>query len=75
MKPELIHQALSNNKITPEVEKLVKDSLAALDEGEIRVCKKIKGQWKVNEWIKEAILLYFKMTKMREFVSGDFKFF
>ena len=75
MKPDLIHQALSENKITPEVEKLVKDSLAALDAGKIRVCEKIKGQWQVNEWIKEAILLYFKMTKMREFISGDFNFF
>jgi len=75
MKPDLIHQALSNNKITPEVEKLVKDSLNALDAGEIRVCEKIKGEWQVNEWVKEAILLYFKMTKMQEFISGDFNFF
>ena len=75
MKPYLIHQAFSNNEITPEVKVLVKQSLKALDAGEIRVCEKIKGQWKVNEWIKEAILLYFKTTKMREFKTGDFNFF
>ena len=75
MKPDLIHQAFSDNKITSEVKGLVKDSLKALDEGRIRVCENINGQWQVNEWIKEAILLYFKITKMQEFRSGDFNFF
>ena len=75
MKPEIIHQAFINNKITPEVEKLVQESLQALDTGQIRVCKKVNGQWQINEWVKEAILLYFKITKMQEFQSGDFNFF
>ena len=75
MEPVLIHQAFTNNEITFEVKKLVKESLQALDAGEIRVCEKIKGRWQVNEWIKEAILIYFKFTKMREFTSGDFNFF
>ena len=40
------------------------------------VCvRKSRGQWKLNEWIKQAILIYFKTTKMREFNSGDFNFF
>lgn len=75
MKPELIHKAFTENQISPEVEKSVKETLKALDAGEIRVCVKSKGQWLVKEWIKEAILLYFKMTKMKPFVSGDFNFF
>ncbi len=75
MKPELIYHALSHNEITPETERAVKGALAGLDAGELRVCEKIKGEWRVNEWVKGAILLYFKMTKMREFVSGDFNFF
>ena len=75
MKPELIHQAFTNNEITPEIKMLVTESLQALDAGEIRVCEKINGQWQVNEWMKKAILLYFKITKMRKFISGDFNFF
>lgn len=75
MKKDKIHQAFINKKITPEMEKEVHKSLKALDEGSLRVCEKIKGHWKINEWVKEAILLYFQMTKMREFSSGDFNFF
>ena len=83
MNPELIQNAFDNNQISPEVEKAVHATLQALNEGQIRVCEKgpslkpekSEGQWKVNEWIKKAILLYFKMTKMQEFVSGDFNFF
>ena len=75
MKPEIIQKAFFDNKITMEVKTLVKQSLEALSTGEIRVCEKKQGQWKLNEWIKQAILIYFKTTKMREFNSGDFNFF
>ena len=75
MKAELIQKAFLDNKISPEAEQAVKESLQALDEGKVRVCEKKHGEWKLNEWLKSAILLYFKMTKMREFQSGDFNFF
>ena len=75
MKPDLIQKAFLDNKITPEAEQAVKDSLSALDKGEVRVCEKEKGKWKLNEWVKSAILLYFKITKMKEFKAGDFNFF
>ena len=75
MKPEIIQKAFFDNEITEEVKTLVKQSLEALSAGKIRVCEKKQGQWKLNEWIKQAILLYFKTTKMREIKSGDFNFF
>ena len=75
MKAQLIQQAFLDNKINSEVEQAVKDSLQALDEGKVRICDKKEGEWTLNEWLKSAILLYFKMTKMREFQSGDFNFF
>ena len=75
MSSHLIHKAFINNKINSEVEALVRDCLKNLDKGEIRVSEKINGQWQINEWIKEAILLYFKMTKIREFRSGELNFF
>ena len=75
MKAHLIQQAFLKNKITPSTKQAVKASLKALDEGKARICEKRNGKWQVNEWLKSAILLYFKMTKMREFQSGDFNFF
>jgi len=39
-------------------------TIAALDQGEIRVAEKIDGEWVVNEWVKEAILLYFRLAEL-----------
>ena len=75
MNSKLIHEAFIRQEITPEVTKLLKETLTALDQGEIRVCEKQQERWIVHEWIKESILLYFKTTKMVEFKSGDFNFF
>ena len=72
---KLIRQAFIQDEINPEVKKLIEESLKALSAGEIRVCEKKRGHWQINEWIKEAILLYFKTTKMREFKSGELNFF
>jgi 2,3,4,5-tetrahydropyridine-2-carboxylate N-succinyltransferase len=40
----------------------VEDTLAALDGGRIRVAEKIDGAWQVNQWIKKAILLSFRLN-------------
>lgn len=76
MKAELIHKAFTNNEINSEVSGLVEEVIQSLDKGEVRVCEKTgKGEWRVNEWVKEAILLYFKTKKMKEFQSGDFNYY
>lgn len=46
----------------------VEEVINMLDKGELRVAEKISGIWQVNQWIKQAILLSFKLniTKMIE---------
>jgi 2,3,4,5-tetrahydropyridine-2,6-dicarboxylate N-succinyltransferase len=39
--------------------------LAALDEGKLRVAEKQGGQWIVNQWIKKAVLLSFRLNDMQ----------
>jgi len=75
MQPEIIRNAFKTNEITEEVKKLVCSTIEALDQGQIRVSEKKGNDWYVHAWIKEAILLYFKITKMKEYQSGDFNFF
>lgn len=41
----------------------IQQVLAELDTGKIRTAEKINGTWQVNEWIKKAILLYFKISE------------
>ncbi len=45
-----------------EVRDSVNETLKQLDMGKIRVCEKIGDEWKVNQWIKKAILLSFRLN-------------
>ncbi|APZ43242.1 2,3,4,5-tetrahydropyridine-2,6-dicarboxylate N-succinyltransferase [Acidihalobacter ferrooxydans] len=62
--------------ITPRsVETHVKDAILAavdlLDSGAARVAEKRDGQWIVNEWLKKAVLLSFRIWD-NEFIKGGF---
>ncbi len=54
--------------------KLVKDlifeALDLLDKGTERIAEKVEGKWKINEWLKKAILLSFKVRDSSMFSSG-----
>ena len=53
----------------------VRETLALLDAGEVRVAEKGPGGWKVNAWVKEAILLFFGISDMKVMEVGPFEFF
>ena len=62
--------------ITPRnVDPQVKDAVAAtieqLDRGEIRVAEKRGGDWVVNDWVKKAVLLSFRIED-NWFIKGGF---
>ncbi len=62
--------------ITPRnVESLVKDAVAEaiqqLDSGKSRVAEPIEGGWQVNEWLKKAVLLSFRIDE-NLFIKGGF---
>lgn len=58
-----------------EVRDAVNQTLALLDRGEIRICEKKNEIWQVNQWIKKAILLSFRLNDnfltKGQAVSGD----
>ncbi len=45
-----------------EVRTAVDAALQLLDNGKARVAVKVDGQWKVNEWLKKAVLLSFRLN-------------
>ncbi len=47
----------------------VSTALAALDEGRLRVAEKRDGAWHVNQWLKKAVLLSFRLNDMTP-ISG-----
>ena len=45
--------------------------IEALDKGKVRVAEKHGEHWKVNAWVKEAILLYFAMRPLEAIEAGE----
>src|SRR5213596_2435856 len=52
-----------------EVRQAVDAAIAALDSGEARVAEQVDGEWTVNQWLKKAVLLSFRLNPM-EAISG-----
>ena len=48
----------------------VEETIARLDAGVARVAEKIDGQWIVNQWLKEAILLSFRLSPNQVLRAG-----
>jgi 2,3,4,5-tetrahydropyridine-2,6-dicarboxylate N-succinyltransferase len=44
--------------------------LDALDRGEVRAAEKVDGTWRTNVWVKQAILLGFRLGDLTEFGPG-----
>lgn len=57
-----------------QVREAVMSTLEHLDRGEIRVAEKVEGEWRTNAWIKQAILLYFRLAQMETIEIGPFEF-
>ena len=43
----------------------VEDVIALLESGRLRVAEPVKGGWQVNQWLKKAVLLYFRVNDMQ----------
>ena len=60
----------------PDVRQGVDEVIADLNAGRIRVAERQGvGQWKVNEWVKKAVLLSFRLNDNRVMRAGDLGFF
>jgi len=47
-----------------DVKKRIEEVIAGLDQGRLRVAVKEDGKWKVNDWVKKAVILYFPTREM-----------
>lgn len=59
-----------------DVRDAVNEVIAQLDAGTLRVAERQGvGQWQVNEWVKKAVLLSFRLNDNRVMGAGDLQFF
>ena len=74
MPQALIGAAFAGEIGLEEARPAVEQAIADLDSGAVRVAEKSDGEWRVNDWLKQAILLYFRLQKMTTFEVGPFEF-
>ncbi len=64
-----------NLQTTGEIRDAVNKTMSLLDNGAIRICEKKDNIWQVNQWIKKAILLSFRLNdnflSKSQSISGD----
>ncbi|MEC9286230.1 MAG: 2,3,4,5-tetrahydropyridine-2,6-dicarboxylate N-succinyltransferase [Pseudomonadota bacterium] len=53
-----------------EVRLAVDEALSNLDDGTLRVAEKVADEWLVNEWLKKAVLLSFRLNPFRKVAGG-----
>ena len=73
---EIIERAWDDRSLLKEEEtiKAVKVVIDFLDQGLLRVAEPIDNQWKINEWVKKAVVLYFPIQKMENLEAGIFEY-
>ena len=71
-----IEQAWDNRELLQqeEYQNAVREVVKELDLEKIRVAEPIEGGWKVNEWVKKAVVMYFPIQKMETIEVGPFEF-
>lgn len=78
---EMIEEVWNNRTLLNEdkYQTAIRDVIEEVDKGQLRtampVMKENKIQWQVNEWVKQAILLYFGIQKMQTFSLPPFEFY
>lgn len=53
----------------------VKNVIEKVDTGQLRTAMPLEGGWQVNEWVKQAILLYFGIQQMQTYSLPPFEFY
>ena len=73
---QLIEQAFADRSLLqqPNYEEAVRSVIEAVDKGTLRVAEPTADGWKVNEWVKQAILMYFGIQKMKTWTLEPFEF-
>ncbi|MFN2458751.1 MAG: 2,3,4,5-tetrahydropyridine-2,6-dicarboxylate N-succinyltransferase [Chitinophagaceae bacterium] len=74
---ELVEQAWQSREMLNDekISDAVRTVIDLLDKGKLRVAEQTSIGWHVNEWVKQAILLYFSIQKMQTWSLPPFEFY
>jgi 2,3,4,5-tetrahydropyridine-2-carboxylate N-succinyltransferase len=74
---ELIEQAWENRELLKEkhVKEVISEIIEQLDKGKLRVAEPVDNGWQVNEWVKKAVIMYFRIREMKVMEAGPLEFY
>ncbi|PCJ67908.1 MAG: 2,3,4,5-tetrahydropyridine-2,6-dicarboxylate N-succinyltransferase [Bacteroidetes bacterium] len=58
-----------------EVQTAIREVIELVDKGKLRCAEPTENGWKVNDWVKKAVILYFPIQKMETIEVGPFEFY
>ena len=67
--------SLSPTSAAAEIRDAVEEVIAGLDAGTLRVAEKKDGHWVLNQWIKKAVLISFRLRDNAQVQAGGLNFF
>jgi 2,3,4,5-tetrahydropyridine-2-carboxylate N-succinyltransferase len=72
----IINRVWDNRELlkSDEAVNAIKTVIHNLDKGNLRICEPIDGEWRVNEWLKKSVLLYFLINDMVTMEAGPLEF-
>ena len=72
----LIESAWNNRSLleSESTQNAIKNVIKELDNGNLRIAEENNGIWKINQWLKKAVILYFPIQKMESIEVGPFEF-
>ena len=73
---QIIENAWSDRSLLQETATLtaINEVITLLDSGKLRVAAPTTEGWKVNDWVKKAVILYFPIQQMETIEVGIFEF-
>ena len=73
----MIDEAWENRSLLREeiVQQTIREVIHLLDLGQLRVAEPTANGWKVNEWVKKAVVLYFPIQNMKPVEVGIFEYY
>ncbi len=73
---EIIEKAWLNRDLLKDekTQSCINEIIKMLDAGELRVAEPVANGWKVNEWVKKAVILYFPIRSMETMHAGPMEF-
>ncbi len=66
---------ITAKNVSAEISNAVTETLALLDKGQLRVAQPSENGWIVNQWVKKAVLLSFRILENKVIEAGHTNYF